>query len=85
MSSDEVINTWRFFLDLGEEVLRKTNVQDQADVICGYIQESGIYQADIWLNETISRVPGQHNLSLFSSIPQSSLCRGHWKQRELAI
>lgn len=83
MSSDQAGNSWRYFLDLGEEILRKTNVQDQADVICMFIQRDSNYQVDIWLDEVVSRVPGQHNLSLFPSIPQSPIMQKALETRSI--
>lgn len=73
MSSDQDYHSWHNFINLGEEILRQTDVQPQADAICNQIQMDGLYQADVWFSEIISRIPGQHNLSLFSSAPQSSL------------
>ncbi len=73
MASDPTIHSWRNFLYLGEEILRQNDVQSQAEVICKFIQKDENYQADVWFGEIISRIPGQHNLSLFSSLPQSLL------------
>ncbi len=73
VSSDHDIHSWHNFLYLGEEILRQTDVQSQADVICSQIQKDNIYQADVWFSEVISRIPGHPNLSLFSPAPQSLL------------
>lgn len=50
-----------------------SSVTAQADAIRFDIQKLGPYEADVWFTETISRVPGSHNLSLFHPIPTTPL------------
>ncbi len=83
MSSDHDIHSWRNFLHLGEELLQLTNVEAQAEAICQHIQKDNIYQGDIWLSENISRIPGLHNLSTFSSSPQSLLMQRALETRKI--
>jgi sigma-B regulation protein RsbU (phosphoserine phosphatase) len=83
MSSDHDIHSWRNFLYLGEEILQLTNVEAQAEAICRHIQKDNIYQGDIWLSENISRIPGLHNLSMFSSTPQSLLMQRALETRKI--
>ena len=85
MSSDHEIHSWRNFLYLGEEILQLTNVEAQAEAICRHIQKDNIYQGDIWLSENISRIPGLHNLAMFSSSPQSPLMQRALETRKICI
>lgn len=75
--------SWHDFLDLGEEILRHVDIQAQSEAIISRIQENNEYQADVWFNEIISRIPGHQNLALFPSAPQSLLMQRTLESRKV--
>jgi len=60
-------------IHLTQSVLNQSTIQGQAEAIHAYLVQTGVYQADVWLGEVISKLPGQHNLSPFPDIPQNPL------------
>lgn len=69
-----VINTGMDKLvNLTQSVLSESTIQGQAEAIQRCLIQDGVFQADVWLGEVISKLPGQYNLSQFPDIPQNPL------------
>jgi serine phosphatase RsbU (regulator of sigma subunit)/putative methionine-R-sulfoxide reductase with GAF domain len=61
------------FIHLSQLILNEKTILGQAELIRAYFCRDGVYQADVWLGEVISKLPGQYNLSPFADIPQNPL------------
>lgn len=62
-----------------------SNPTAQGEVIQAVLENLGPYEADIWFNELISRIPRNHNLPLFPPDPPTPLMQKTVENRHICI